>query len=159
MHNIVFGFLQCYIWFLQKYKNLSIFRNAFSLQDISQVYILINALLQRRNVFGTCNIIFPPSYPLLCSDFKPIPKYSWYFCYRAFYNIIYTNLCIKLSNRSMYLFWIWYLELDSSKYFLQPRANEAGGMYGRGVLVRKYQTDQEIKVGYDSIFEKNSVPS
>ena len=30
-------------------------------------------------------------------------------------------------------------------------------MYGRGVLVRKYQTDQEIKVGYDSIFEIASV--
>lgn len=41
--------------------------------------------------------------------------------------------------------------------FLQPRANEAGGMYGRGVLVRKYQTDQEIKVGYESIFKIISV--
>ena len=47
-----------------------------------------------------------------------------------------------------FLFEIQYPKWEFYECFLQPRANEAGGMYGRGVLVRKYQTDQEIKVGY-----------
>ena len=29
---------------------------------------------------------------------------------------------------------------------MQPRPNEAGGMYGKGVIARKYQKDQTIKV-------------
>ena len=32
-----------------------------------------------------------------------------------------------------------------SLYF-QPRANEAGGMFGKGIIVRKYEMNQVIKV-------------
>ena len=37
-------------------------------------------------------------------------------------------------------------EIYNLSLFFQPRANEAGGLYGKGIIARKYQLDQVVKV-------------
>ena len=39
-----------------------------------------------------------------------------------------------------------FLQQNLKRFYLQPRANEAGGRYGRGVITRKYRKGQSIKV-------------
>ena len=39
-----------------------------------------------------------------------------------------------------------FLQQNLKHFYLQPRANEAGGRYGRGVITRKYRKGQSIKV-------------
>ena len=38
------------------------------------------------------------------------------------------------------------LRFSSCNFNFQPRANEAGGMFGKGIIVRKYEMNQVIKV-------------
>ena len=38
------------------------------------------------------------------------------------------------------------VEMFYSIIFFQPRPNEAGGMFGNGIIVRKYEVNQVIKV-------------
>ena len=43
-------------------------------------------------------------------------------------------------------FLVLLLIVSLQNFYLQPRANEAGGRYGRGVITRKYRKGQSIKV-------------
>ncbi len=57
-----------------------------------------------------------------------------------FHFIADANVSILLSNRTKEIVSVCIV------FLIQPRANEAGGLYGKGVIVRKYEKNTVMKV-------------